>query len=152
MAKAKFTSTRITVGQAKKLQGFFDETDKWLTKTSNEMRDQLESGTRTSLQNFAAFFGHPRLRPKLSDEVRQAVEHYEAGSRDDSVWVSTSLLRKEFNKFVAKMKEPVNMRTIPNKPILFIFSFKINQVPNVDKATGNIHVNGRTICELPLLS
>mgnify|MGYP003313965901 FL=1 len=103
MAKAKFTSTRITVGQAKKLQGFFDETDKWLTKTSNEMRDQLESGTRTSLENYMAFFGHPRLRPKLSDEVRQAVEHYEAGSRDDSVWVSTSLLRKEFNKFVAKM-------------------------------------------------
>ena len=103
MAKAKFTSTKITVGQAKKLQGFFDETDKWLTKTSNEMRDQLESGTRTSLQNFAAFFGHPRLRPKLSDEVRQAVEHYEAGSRDDSVWVSTSLLRKEYNKFVARM-------------------------------------------------
>ncbi len=104
MAKAKFTSTRITVGQAKKLQGFFDETDKWLTKTSNEMRDQLESGTRTSLQNFMIFFGHPRLRPKLSDEVRQAVEYYEAGSRDDSVWVSTSLLRKEYNKFVAKMQ------------------------------------------------
>lgn len=105
MAKAKFTSTRITVEQAKKLQGFFDETDKWLTKTSNEMRDELESGTRTSLENYMAFFGHPRLRPKLSDEVRQAVEHYEAGSRDDSVWVSTSLLRKEFNKFVAKMKD-----------------------------------------------
>ena len=105
MAKAKFTSTRITVGQAKKLQGFFDETDKWLTKTSNEMRDELESGTRTSLENYMVFFGHPRLRPKLSDEVRQAVEHYEAGSRDDSVWVSTSLLRKEFNKFVAKIKD-----------------------------------------------
>ena len=34
------------------------------------------------------------------------------------------------------MKEPNIMRTIPNKPALFIFSFKINQVPNVDKATA----------------
>tara|TARA_B100000902_G_scaffold247539_1_gene234236 strand:- start:508 stop:1908 length:1401 start_codon:yes stop_codon:yes gene_type:complete len=105
VAKTKYTTTKISVGQAEKLQGFFDETDKWLTKTSNEMRDELESGTRTSLENYMTFFGHPRLRPKLSDEVRQAVEHYEAGSRDDSVWVSTSLLRKEYNKFSAKMSK-----------------------------------------------
>ena len=70
MAKVKYTSTRITTDQAKRLQGFFDETDKWLTSTSNEMRDQLESGTRTSLENYMRFFGHPRLRPKLSEENR----------------------------------------------------------------------------------
>jgi len=103
VAKTKYTTTKISVGQAKELQVFFDETDKWLTKTSTEMRDQLESGTRTSIEKYINFFTTPGLGPKLSEQVRQAVEHYEAGSRDDSVWVSTSLLRKEYNKFVAKI-------------------------------------------------
>ena len=100
---AKYTPSQITLEKDIELRNFFDDTDKWLVRNVSEMRDELESKTRTSIEDYVTFFSNPVLRPKLSIDLQQALEHFEAGSRDDAVWVSTSLIRKEYNKAVDRI-------------------------------------------------
>ena len=103
MAKAKFTDTRITDDRKLELTKFFDDTDKYLMKSSNELRSEFEKGTRSSIGHLIKFFTDPGLNAQLSVDVKNAMEHYEAGARDDSVLVSTRLLRESFNDFAAAM-------------------------------------------------
>ena len=75
---AKYTPSQITLEKDIELRNFFEDTDKWLVRNVSEMRDELESKTRTSIEDYVNFFNNPVLKPKLSIDLQQALEHFEA--------------------------------------------------------------------------
>lgn len=95
--------TGIEEDKLKGLDEYFDKADEYLTKTSNEMREHLETKTRSTVAAFQDFF--TQLNRTKWQDLQNAIDFFETNPEStDQILLSTRLLREEFNKFVTKLR------------------------------------------------
>lgn len=96
--------TGIDTGKLKGLEEYFTRSDDYLTKTSNQMREHLETKTRSTVLAFEEFF--TQLNRTDWKKLQLAIDLVETDSvyNDEAILLSTRLLREEFNKFVRKIR------------------------------------------------